>query len=326
LVAAAAIGCTEPPPIDVIDADPLPSWNDTEPKAAIRRFVERVTSEGSPDFVPVPERIAVFDNDGTLWPEAPLPFQLVYVLDELRRRSASEPALAADPMVQAALRGDLTTLLSGPRHEGLMRVLALTHAGVTADEFNRRVSTWLASAKHPRWARRYDELTYRPQLELLTYLRDEGFKTFIVSGGGADFMRVWAEQAYGIPPEQVIGSTAQVRYETRDGQPALVKTMDYVFVDDREGKPAGIHRYIGRRPILGVGNSDGDQAMLEYTTRGNRRAALGVLVHHTDAEREYAYDTHPPATGTLTTALAAATRDGWLVVDMRADWNTVFGN
>jgi phosphoglycolate phosphatase-like HAD superfamily hydrolase len=305
-------------------AVPLPSWNDTGPKAAIAAFVARVTKEGSPDFVPVAERIAVFDNDGTLWTEAPLPFQAAFAFDELKRRSPAEPTLAADPMVKAALGGDVATLLAGPHHDGLLHVLALTHAGMTTQEFDARVRAWLESSRHPRFKRRYDQLTYQPMRELLDYLRANGFKTFIVSGGGADFMRVWSERIYGIPPEQVVGSTARARYELRDGQPVLIKTMDHVFVDDREGKPAGIHQFIGRRPIAAFGNSDGDQAMLEYTTIGNPRPSFGLIVHHTDAEREYAYDAKPPASGRLTTALAAAKDRGWVVVNMKDDWKTIF--
>ncbi|HSC28397.1 MAG TPA: HAD family hydrolase [Vicinamibacterales bacterium] len=304
--------------------DPLPSWNGTAKKSAIVAFVEKISKPGSAGFVSEPERVAVFDNDGTLWPEAPVPFQAAFVFDELKRRSQTEPELAGDPMVKAALRGDVAALLAGPHHDGLLRVLALTHAGMTTDEFDKRVNAWLESSRHPRWERRYDQLTYQPMQELLAYLRANGFKTFIVSGGGADFMRVWTERVYGIPPQQVVGSTAQARFEMRDGRPVLIKTTDHVFVDDREGKPVGIRQFIGRRPILCVGNSDGDQAMLEYTTVANPRPSLGVLVHHTDGEREYAYDAKPPASGRLVTALAAAPSRGWIVVDMKNDWNTVF--
>ena len=285
--------------------DPMPSWNDTPSKRAITAFVQRVARAGSPEFVPEPERIAVFDNDGTLWVETPIPFQAAFVHDELERRRAMEPQLAADPMVQAALQGDVATLLAGAHHDGLLHVLALTHAGITPEEFGTRVNRWLETAKHPRFDRPYDQLTYQPMRELLAYLRTNGFKTFIVSAGGADFMRVWSERVYGIPPEQVIGSTTRVRYEMREGQPRLIKTFDYLFVDDREGKPPSIHQAIGRRPIACFGNSDGDQAMLEYTTLGNPRPSLGVIVHHTDADREYAYDAKA-LSGKLTTALDAA--------------------
>jgi phosphoglycolate phosphatase-like HAD superfamily hydrolase len=322
-------GCTSERPQSAAPAaatDPLPSWNDTSSKKTVIDYVQRVTRDGSADFVPVPDRIAVFDNDGTLWPEAPVPFQAAFVFDELKRRSPSEPKLAADPMVKAALAGDVATLLAGPHHDGLMHVIALTHAGMTTTEFDARVADWLKTARHPRWNQPYDELTYQPMQQLLVYLRANGFRTFIVSGGGADFMRVWAERVYGIPPDQVVGSTGRTKFELRDGQPVLLKTMDYLFVDDKEGKPVGIHQFIGRRPILCVGNSDGDQAMLEYTTIGNPRPSLGMIVHHTDAEREFAYDAHPPASGTLVTALAAAASRGWTVVDMKNDWTRIFRN
>ncbi len=321
LAACADDGATTP----IAAVDPLPSWNQVAAKTSILSFVDRVTREGGPDFVPPPERIAVFDNDGTLWSEAPIPFQVAFVLDEIRRRSPSEPDLAGDSMVQAGLRGDTAALLAGTHHDGLMHLMALTHAGMTNDEFSTRVRAWLDTARHPRFGRRYDELTYQPMHELLAYLRANGFKTFIVSGGGADFMRVWTERVYGIPPEQVVGSSARTRFEMRDGTPTLVKTLDYLFVDDREGKPVGIHQFIGRRPIMAVGNSDGDQAMLEYTTMGNPRPSFGLLVHHTDADREYAYDANPPGSGKLTTALEVAGTRGWVVVDMRSDWNVVYG-
>ena len=306
--------------------DPLSAWNDTEAKRTIVDFVGRVTATGGADFVPEADRIAVFDNDGTLWTEAPVPFQAAFVFDELKRRAPNEPELAADPMVQAALKGDVATLLAGDRHEGLLHVLALTHAGMTTDEFDQRVRDWMAVARHPRFDRPYDQLTYEPQQQLLNYLRDNGFRTFIVSGGGADFMRTFSQRVYGIPPEQVVGSTGTTKFEMRDGKPILVKTQDYVFVDDKEGKPSGIHEFIGRRPILAVGNSDGDQAMLQYTTIDNPLPSLGVLIHHTDAEREYAYDADPPASGRLVTALQEAGPAGWTVVDMKNDWNTVFAD
>ncbi|GAT04510.1 HAD family hydrolase [Mycolicibacterium fortuitum] len=266
-------------------ADPLSAWGDTAANHSITEFVERVTAAGNPQFVAAEDRIAVFDNDGTLWAEA---------------------------------------LLAGDRHEGLLRVLALTHTGITTDEFNQRVTDWMATAHHPRFGKPYGQLTYQPQQQLLNYLRDNGFRTFIVSGGGADFMRVFSQRVYGIPPEQVVGSTGTTRYELREGKPVLVKTSDYVFVDHKAGKPSGIHEFIGHRPILAVGNSDGDQAMLEYTTIDNPRPSLGVLIHHTDADREYAYDAEPPSSGKLVTALEAAQPNGWTVVDMTNDWKTVF--
>jgi phosphoserine phosphatase len=305
-------------------ADPLPSWNDGPAKRGILAFVAKVTQEGSPDFLPPAERIAVYDNDGTLWPENPMPFQAAFALDELKRRVVTQPELASDPMVQAALAGDLGRLLAGEHLDGLMRVLALTHAGMTTDEFRDAVEAWLRTARHPRFGRPYDELTYQPMQELLRHLRANGFKNFIVSGGGADFMRVWVERVYGIPPEQVVGSTARTTFELRDGGPVLTKTLDHLFVNDKAGKPVGIHQFIGRRPTMCLGNSDGDHAMLQYTTIANPRPSLGLIVHHTDGEREYAYDAETKSTGKLVEALEEAPRRGWLVADMKQDWNAVF--
>jgi phosphoglycolate phosphatase-like HAD superfamily hydrolase len=304
--------------------DPLPSWNQTIPKQAILEFVAKVTSDRSPDYVAPAERIAVFDNDGTLWCENPVPFQLAFALDELKRRIPLEPTLKADPMVQAALSGDFGKLLEGKHHDGLLRIIAITHAGMTTEEFAARVREWLKDAKHPRFGTAYSDLTYQPMQELLRYLRANGFKTYIVSGGGADFMRVFSEEVYGIPPENVIGSTGQVRFELRNGKPVLVKTLDHLFIDDKEGKPVGIHHLIGRRPIACFGNRDGDQAMLEYTTIGNPRPSFGLIVHHTDADREYAYDANPKSSGKLATALESAAKNNWTVVDMKADWKTVW--
>jgi len=304
--------------------DPLPSWNEGPAKAAILRFVKLATDEESPEVVPPAERVAVFDNDGTLWPENPAPFQFAFIVDELRRHLADEPRLAQDPMVQAALAGDLGTLMAGDRHDGLMRVAALTHAGMTTDTFRTSVEAWLATARHTRYGKPYDQLTYQPMQELLRYLTCSGFKNFIVSGGGADFMRIWVERVYGIPPERVVGSTARTTFELRADGPVLVKTLDHVFVNDNDGKPVGIHQFIGSRPIACFGNSDGDQAMLRYATINNPRPSFGLIVHHTDAEREYAYDAKPLSTGLLVDALAEAAERGWTVVSMKDDWKTIF--
>lgn len=306
-------------------ADPLSSWNDTAPKQAIISFVEKVTKEDSPDFVQLAERIAVFDNDGTLWPENPVPFQLAYALDTLKQQVAEKPELKQDSMIEAALAGDFAKLLAGPHHDGLLEIVARTHAGMTTDQFQKSVEDWVSTAKHPRFKRRYDELTYQPMQQLLAHLRAHGFKTFIVSGGGADFMRVWSERVYGISPEQVVGSTSRAKYELRPSGPVLIKTMDYLFVDDKEGKPVGIHEFIGRRPIACFGNSDGDKAMLEYTTINNPRPSFGLIVHHTDSDREYAYDANPKSSGKLVEALKDAPERGWIVVDMQRDWKQVFG-
>ena len=305
-------------------ADPLPSWNNGPAKQSILAFIAKVTKEGSPDFLPLAERIAVHDNDGTLWPENPMPFQAAFAIDELNRHILAEPKLASDPMAQAALAGELGKLLAGEHFDGLMRVLALTHAGMTIDQFRDAVEAWFTSANHPRFSRPYDELTYQPMQELLRYLRANGFKNFIVSGGGADFMRVWVERVYGIPPEQVVGSTARTTFELRDGGPVLTKTLDHLFVNDKAGKPVAIHQFIGRRPVICCGNSDGDHAMLQYTTINNPRPSFGLIVHHTDGEREYAYDAETKSTGKLVEALKEAPKRGWLVVDMKQDWNAIF--
>ncbi|MFO0914195.1 MAG: HAD family hydrolase [Pirellulales bacterium] len=303
-------------------SDPLPSWNDRSAKQSIIGFVQRVTEANGKDFIPVPQRIAVFDNDGTLWPENPVPFQLAFAVHSLRQELAVKPELKDDPDVKAILAGDVAALTED-HYRGLLRVIALTHAGMTTDEFAARVNDWISTVKHPRYDRTYDQCVYQPMLELLSYLRANGFKTFIVSGGGVDFMRVWSERVYGIAPEQVVGSYGRAKFEMRDDKPVLIKTVDQLFVDDKDGKPEGIHMMIGRRPVLCVGNSDGDQAMLEYTTIANPLPSLGVLVHHTDADREYAYDAHPKSSGKLVTALTDAARRGWSVVDMKTDWNQI---
>jgi hypothetical protein len=305
-------------------SDPLPSWNDGAAKKAIVDFVSRTTRPGSADFIPIPERIAVFDNDGTLWPENPIPFQLAFAFDRLKEQLPLKPAWKKDPYVKAALKGDAPKLLAD-HYKGLFHIMGLTHAGMTTEEFAAQVERWLATARHPRYGRPYDATIYQPMREALAYLRKNGFKTYIVSGGGADFMRVWSERVYGIVPEQVVGSHGQVRFEMRGGKPALVKTLDTVFIDDKDGKPVGIHQMIGRRPVMAFGNSDGDKAMLEYTTIGNPRPSFGLILHHTDAEREYAYDSKPKSTGKLVEALADAPKRGWTIVDMKQDWKVVLG-
>jgi phosphoserine phosphatase len=304
-------------------ADPLPSWNSGPAKQAILDFVAKVTDPDSKEFVPVPERLAVFDNDGMLWPENPMPFQLSFALDELKRRLPDEPAWKDDPMVQAALAGDLPTLLAD-HYKGIFHIIDLTGSGMTTEDFANRVRAWFATAKHPRFDRPYDQLAYQPMLEVLEFLRANGFKTCIVSGGGADFMRVFAERVYGITPEQVIGSYTRTVFELRDSGPVLVKTMKDLFIDDKSGKPVAIHQFLGRRPIACFGNSDGDKAMLEYTTINNPHPSFGLIVHHTDAEREYAYDSSPKSSGKLVEALADAPKRGWIVVDMKTDWEKIF--
>lgn len=306
-------------------ADPLPSWNSGASKQAIIEFVERVSDPSGPDFVPVAERIAVFDNDGTLWCETPLPPQAFYAFNEIERLLPAHPEWNDQPAVVALVERDFKALLTN-HYRGLIDLLAKTHSGRTPDEFEIAVRDWLARENHPRFGTAYDETIYQPMLEVLSYLRDHEFKTYIVSGGGQDFMRVFAEDTYGIVPEQVIGTYSQIKYKMIDGKPVLTKGMDNLFIDDKAGKPEAIYRFIGRRPIACFGNSDGDLNMLEYTTINNPRPSFGLVVHHTDAEREYAYDAKPIASGQLVAGLKAAKEHNWTVVDMKNDWKTVFPN
>ena len=302
-------------------SDPLPSWNDGATKQSITSFVARVTTQGGPDFVPADQRIATFDNDGTLWIEQPMYVQLAFILDRVKALAPQNPGWTTEQPFKAVLDGDLKALAaSGER--GLMQLVAVTHAGMTSEEFARIVSDWLARARHPRFQRPYTELVYQPMLELLAYLRANGFKTFIVSGGGIEFMRPWTENIYGIPPEQIVGSSIKTRFEMQDGRPILFRLPEINFIDDKAGKPIGINQHIGRRPIAAFGNSDGDLEMLQYTTlSGGPR--LGLIVHHTDAEREYAYDRESHF-GKLDKALDAAALNKWTVVNMKNDWKRVF--
>lgn len=303
-------------------SDPLPSWNNGAARQAITRFVARITREGSPDFVPPAERIAVFDNDGTLWCEQPIYFQFQFALDRIKAMAPQHPEWKEKQPLKAVIEGDMRALAASGE-KGMLELVAVTHTGMTTDAFAKTVAKWLATTRHPRFGRPYDTLVYQPMLELLTYLRGSGFKTFIVSGGGVEFMRVFAEKTYGIPPEQVVGSSGVVKFELGgNGNPVLVKEPKVEFVDDGPGKPVGINRFIGRRPILAFGNSDGDQQMLEYTAAGDGARFMG-LVHHTDAEREYAYDRQSHI-GKLDKAWDEAVKHGWILVDMKADWRTVF--
>jgi phosphoglycolate phosphatase-like HAD superfamily hydrolase len=301
-------------------ADPLPSWNDTAAKRAIFEFVKKVTTEGSPDFFPAAERIAVFDNDGTLWSERPVPFQAVFALDRIKALAPQHPEWKEQEPFASLLKGDLKVALAGGER-AVLQILMAGHAGMTTDEFTKIVKDWIATARHPKTGRLYTEMVYQPMLELLAYLRANGFKAFIVSGGGIDFMRPWAEKTYGIPPEQVVGSSIKTKYETRDGQPVLVRLPEMNFLDDQAGKPVGIHTHIGRRPIAAFGNSDGDHQMLQWTAAG-RGARFMCIIHHTDAEREWAYD--KIAIGSLDKALDEAMARGWTVVSMKDDWKRIF--
>ena len=301
--------------------DPLPSWQDGAVRASITDFIARVTTPGGADFVPPAERIAAFDNDGTLWVEQPVYFQVAFAFDEVRRLAPQHPEWKTTQPFQAVLDGDMAALAAAGQ-KGLLEIVAATHAGMTTEEFSKTVTDWLATARHPRFNRPYTDIVYRPMQELLAYLRANGFKTFIVSGGGVEFMRPWTEQVYGIPPEQVVGSSIIAKLESRDGRPVLMKQPQIEFIDDGPGKPVGINRFIGRRPIFAFGNSDGDLQMLQWTVAGSGARFAGI-VHHTDDVREYAYDRQSKI-GKLDKAWDEATQHGWTVVDMKQDWKTVF--
>ncbi len=308
-------------------ADPLPSWNDTAAKQAITSFVERVTTDGSPDFVRPADRIATFDNDGTLWTEHPMYTQLTFALDRVRTLAPQHPQWRTRQPFKAVIDNDLKAL-SAAGEKGLVELVMATHAGMSTTEFEATVSAWFGKARHPRFQRPYTELAYQPMLELLAYLRSHGFKTFIVSGGGVEFMRPMTQTVYGIPPEQVVGSTIKTRYEIRDGKPVLIRLPEIDFIDDKAGKPVGISKFIGRRPIAAFGNSAGDREMLEWTGAGSG-LRLGMLVLHDDAQREYAYG---PASDLSDTQFGAfpqslmdeAKEKGWVVISMKNDWGRVF--
>jgi len=302
-------------------ADPLPSWNDTAQKKAIVTFVERVTKESSLDFVPPSERIATFDQDGTLWAEQPMYFQFFFALDRVKALAPKHPEWKDKEPFASLLKDNVKGALAGGER-AMLEIVMATHAGMTTEEFAQTVKDWIATARHPKTGRPYTEMVYQPMLELLAYLRANGFKTFIVSGGGIEFMRPWTEKAYGIPPEQVIGSSIKTKFELRDGKPVLVRLPEIDFIDDKAGKPVAINQHIGRRPIAAFGNSDGDLQMLQWATAGSG-ARFALLVHHTDAEREWTYD-RTSSIGRLDKALDEAQAKGWTVVDMKNDWKIIF--
>ncbi len=309
-----ATACTRP-------SDPLPSWNDGATKQAIVAFVRATSAQGTTSFVPPAERIAVFDNDGTLWAEQPMYFQLAFAFERVKALAPQHPEWKTKQPFKAVLEGDLKTALAGGEHAIIELVMA-THVGNTTEEFARIVTEWIASAKHPTTKRRYTEMVYQPMLELLAYLRANGFKTYIVSGGGIEFMRPWTETVYGVPPEQVIGSSIKTKYEMRDGKPVLVRLPEINFINDKDGKPVGVHQYIGRRPLAAFGNSDGDLQMLQWTCV-ERQPSFCLYVRHTDAEREWAYDRNS-SIGRLDKGLDEAKAKGWTIVDMRQDWKVVY--
>jgi phosphoserine phosphatase len=298
----------------------LPSWNEGPAKQSIVEFVRRVTTPGGADFVKAEERVAVFDNDGTLWSEMPAYFQLAFVFDRMRALAPQHPEWKDNPLFNAVLQGDMKTVAAGGLR-GLLELATVTHAGMTTDQFSKIVEDWITTAVHPKFNRLYTDLIFQPMLELLAYLRAHGFKTFIVSGGGIEFMRVWAEKVYGVPPEQVVGSSIVTKFEMRDGVPVLTRLPELNFMDDNVGKPVAINSHIGRRPIAAFGNSDGDLQMLQWTT-GAAGLRFGLLVHHTDSVREYAYVASP--LGTLDKALTEAKTKGWTVVDMKQDWKRIY--
>ncbi len=302
-------------------SDPLPSWNDSTKKAAIVNFVEKVTREGSPDFVPPAERIAVFDNDGTLWAEQPMYFQAFFIFDRIKTLAPQHPEWKDKEPFASVLKGDLKAALAGGEHS-LLEMAMATHAGMNTEEFEKIVTDWIATARHPVTKKPYTDMVYQPTLELLDYLRANNFKTFIVSGGGIEFMRPWAEKTYGIPPEQVIGSSIKTKFEMLDGKPVIVRLPELNYIDDKAGKPAAIQHHIGRRPLMAFGNSDGDLQMLQWTAAGTG-PRLCVYIHHTDAEREYAYD-RDSHIGKLDKGLDEAVSKGWTVVDMKDDWSAIW--
>lgn len=315
IVALTACAVSQPGP------DPLPSWTNGPSKQRIVDFVNDVTNSNGNDFVPVNERIATFDNDGTLWSEKPTYFQLLFIVDRVKSMAADHPEWSTTQPFQAVLENDMASLKAAGKH-GLIELAMATHAGMTTTEFETIVNDWLATAKHPATGQAYNSMVYQPMLELMDYLRANDFKVFIVSGGGIEFMRPWTEAVYGIPPDQVVGSSIETRYEVKDGKPAIVRLPELHFIDDKDTKPVAINRFIGRRPILAGGNSDGDFEMLEWTTSGDG-ARLGLIVHHTDSKREWAYD-RESSEGRLARGLDEADQRGWLLVDMARDWRVIY--
>ena len=302
-------------------ADPLPSWNDGAAKQAITAFVTKTTTDGSADFVPPAERIATFDNDGTLWGEQPMYFQAFFIFDRIKQLAPTHPEWKDKEPFASVLKGDLKSALAGGER-ALLEMAMATHAGTTTEEFEKIVSDWANTAKHPKSGKHFTEMVYQPMLEVLAYLRANGFKTFIVSGGGIEFMRPWTEKVYSIPPEQVIGSSIKTKFEIRDGKPVLARLPELNFIDDKEGKPVAIQQHIGRRPIIAFGNSDGDFQMLEWTTAG-KGARLALIVHHDDAQREYAYD-RGSHIGKLEKGLDEAPKRGWSIISMKNDWKNIY--
>jgi hypothetical protein len=301
--------------------EPLPSWNDAPSKQAILSFVEETTHSDSETFIPENERIVVFDNDGTLWSEQPVYFQFMFALDRIKQLAPEHPEWYDDTLFQAAINSDMEVIMKSGVH-GLLTLTMVSHAGMSTSEFEQTVKDWISTARHLKTGKLYKEMVYQPMLEVLNYLRANGFKTYIVSGGGLDFMRPWAEEVYGIPSEQLLGSSGKYQFEIIDGKPEIRKMPEIDFIDDKEGKPIAIHKFIGKRPVAAFGNSDGDLAMLQWTAAGEGKRLM-VYIHHTDADREWAYDRESHI-GKLDKGLDEAREKGWTVVDMKKDWQKIY--
>lgn len=304
-------------------ADPLSTWNQTEPKQALMAWVDEVTTRGSDQFIPLEKRYVVFDNDGTLWPESPVPFQVQFILDEIKRQAPQHPEWTYSPLLTAAINDDYKTV-AHYGDDGLNKLIAMTHSGITDTEYDQRVKSWLSKKKHPRFGCRYDHLAYQPMKQLLNYLQTNGFKTWIVSAGGIDFMRVMTKEMYGIPPEQVIGSFSISEYALTPDGDKIIKTMKGPFTDNAVNKPAAIHLFMGHRPVAAFGNSDDDLSMLRYSSANPDYHTFSMLIRHTDNVREYQYDGHTFLNGNMHQALSSAKEKGWTIVDIKRDWNTVF--
>ena len=307
--------------ISAVSDDPLPSWNEGEVKSAIIEYVTRVTDSSNNEFIPVEDRIATFDNDGNLWSEQPYYYQLAFAMDRIREMAAENPGWSNEQPFKAAIDGDMQTVLSSGTH-GLLELVMVSHAGMTAAEFDGIVEDWIDTARHPRFDQPYNNLIYQPMLELLDYLRANEFKTYIVSGGGVEFMRVWAPEAYGIPADQIVGSTIKTVFEYSNDEAVIRRLPEIDFIDDKEGKPIGINKFIGKKPVFASGNSDGDLQMLQYTASNNHLSFL-LYLHHTDSEREWAYD-RDSHIGRLDKGLDEAKERGWTVIDMKRDWKVIY--
>jgi len=321
LIIPLLIACNSAPTAQEKNVDPLPSWNEGTVKASIMQFVASVTDESGPDFIEIPDRIAVFDNDGTLWAEKPLYFQLFFAIDRVKALAGEHPEWQNEQPFKAVIENDMATLSTFGTPE-ILKIVMVTHAGMTSDEFEQSVKDWISTARHPVTDKLFTEMVYQPMLELLDYLQENDFKTFIVSGGGIDFMRPWTEEVYGISKDQVVGSSIKTEFVLKDDQPQIIRLPEINFIDDKEGKPVGINRYIGRKPVFCAGNSDGDLQMMQWTASGSGKRMM-LYLHHTDPDREWAYD-RQSSVGHFDKGLDEATDKGWTIISMKDDWKTVF--